>query len=393
MKFALVLFLVVTILAPSMVWAEEPSEYVVTVFMAESWTDLGWNMAHKRGFDELKSLGPLVEEWDAGFVVQLTGLPYDTLRVNFVTQCGYGGEIEGMMRSGIAIQKPDMVFGTWFNSYQAVQSLAPELPDVIFNHCSSYPEMKSSDFATKNVSTYFIKQCLADYVVGVVAGQAGYNEVGFVATIAIPEPIRAVNAFTLGLQAGYDGDDAVEVNVVWLDSWLDVIAEYAAAQALVDAGYEVIRQLPDTPTVSVVACENDVVALGYGTDTLPSAPCTLVTNEWVWEKYYLACVLAGINGDWQPHDWFEEGSRLVFNPDAPQELIDAANAVDTACVWVGPISGYGWDMDGNPYRVFVPEGKILTDMEILTMPWFVDGVVTSKKPLTPETCMSQYIVD
>ena len=392
MKLALGLFLVVMMmLVPSMVQAEQSDEYVVTVFMAESWTDQGWNMAHKRGFDELKGLGPILEEWDSGFVVELTDLPYDTLRINFVTQCGYGSEIESMMRSGIAIQQPDMVFGTWFNSYQAVQSLAPEFPEVIFNHCSSYPEMKSSDFSTKNVSTYFIKQCLSDYIVGVVTGEAGYNRVGFVATIAIPEPIRAVNAFALGLQAGYNGE--TEVNAVWLDSWLDVEQEYQASQSLVDAGYSVIRQLPDTPTVSVVACENGAVALGYGTNTLPTAPCTLITNEWVWEEYYKECVLAGMNGDWQPHDWFEPRSNLVVNPNAPPELLEIANAVDTARVWTGPISGHGWDINGNPYRVFVPEGEMLTDMDILTMSWFVDGVITSKKPLTPEARLSRFIVD
>jgi len=371
--------------------AEEVSEYVVTVFMAEDWTDQGWNMAHKRGFDELKSLGPIVEEWDTGFVIELADLPYSTLRVNFITQCGYGSEIESMIRSGLVIQKPDMVFGTWFNSYQAVQSLAAEFPDVIINHCSSYPLMKSSDFATGNVSTYFVKQCLSDYVVGVVAGKAGYNKVGFVATIPIPEPIRAVNAFTLGLQRGHGGP--VEVNVLWTNSWLDIEQEYQAAQALVDAGYEVIRQLPDTPTTSMVACENEVVALGYGTDTLPSAPCTLITNEWKWDEYYLACVLAGINGDWQPHDWFEEGSKIIFHPDAPQELIDVAAGVNTDETWAGPISGFGWDEDGNEYRVYVPEGESLTDMEILVMGWFVDGVTTSEKPRTPAENMSRFVVD
>jgi len=224
-----------------------------------------------------------------------------------------------------------------------------------------------------------------------VTGKAGYDKVGFVSTFPIPEPIRAVNAFTLGVQRGF-GDD-VEVNVLWILSWLDREQEYQAAQSLIDTGYEVIRQLPDTPTVSMVACEHEVVALGYGTDTLPSAPCTLVSNEWKWDEYYLACVQAGMNGVWQPHDWFEQGSNLVWNPDAPAELIAVADAVDTDDTWKGPISGYGWDKDGNPYRVFVPEGETLTDMDILTMHWFVDGVVTTEQPLTPDEDMSRFAVD
>ena len=378
-------------LMPAMMRAEEVSEYVVTVFMAEDWTDQGWGTAHKNGFDKTKGFGQVIDEWELGYVIELADSSYNTLRVNFVTGCGYGSEIESMMRSALAVQKPDMVFAVWFNSYQAVQTLAPEFPDVIFNHCSSYPLMKSSDFSTGNVSTFFVKNCLADYVVGVVAGTAGYNKVGFVATHPIPEPIRAVNAFVLGLQAGYGSE--VEVNVLWINSWLDRELEYQAAQALVDAGYDVIRQLPDTPTTSMVACENGKVALGYGLDTVPFASCTLVTNEWKWDEYYLACVLAGLNGDWEPHDWFEAGSTIVFNPDAPQELIDAAAKVDTDDTWAGPISGFGWDVDGNEYRVFVPEGETLTDMDILTMSWFVDGVVTAAQPLTPVDSMSRFIVE
>ena len=392
MKFTLVLFLIVVMIMPSMMWAEEASdEYVVTVFLAEDWTDQGWSMAHKRGFDELKTLGEVIDEWDLGYVIELNDAAYDTLRVNFVTQCGYGSEIEGMMRSAITTQNPDMVFGTWFNSYQATQALAPEFSDVIFNHCSSYPLMKSSDFPTRNVSTYFVKQCLSDYVVGMVAGGAGYDKVGFVATFPIPEPIRAVNAFTLGLQRGYGSD--VEVNVLWILSWLDREQEYQAAQSLVDAGYNVIRQLPDTPTVSMVACENGAVALGYGTDTLPSAPCTLLSNEWKWDVYYLACVQAGMGGAWQPHDWYEAGSKIVWNPDASPDLMSVAEAVDTDDTWAGPISGYGWDAAGQEYRVFVPRGEALTDMEILTMHWFVDGVITTERPLTPEEDMSRFVVE
>ena len=366
-------------------------EYVVTVFLPEDWSDQGWGTAHKNGFDELKSLGNVIDEWDLGYVIELDNPYYDTLRVNFITHCGYGGQIESMMRSAIAAQQPDMTFAAWFDSYQAVEMLALEFPDVIFNHCSSYPLMKSSDFSTENVGTYFIKNCLADYVVGVVAGTAGYDKVGFVATHPIPEPIRAVNAFTLGLQAGFG--DVVEVNVLWINSWLDRELEYQAAQTLIDAGYDIIRQLPDTPTTSMVACENGGVALGYGLSTLPFAPCTLVTNEWRWGKYYTACVLDGLNGDWEPHDWFEAGSNLVFNPDTPQELIDAAAKVDTDDTWAGPISGFGWDVDGNEYRVFVPEGETLTDMDILTMSWFVDGVVTAAQPPTPVDSMSRFIVE
>lgn len=393
MKFALIVFLVVAVLVAmvvpsSAVLASPPKEYVVTFILAESKMDKGWNMAHDRGANKLRNLGKVIDEWDLGFVVKLAGTEYDTLRVHFVTGAGYGSKIAGVMQKALETQKPNMIFGTWFNSYQATQELAPEYPKVIFNHCSSYPLMKSSDFETKNVGTYFVKQCLSDHAIGQIAGREGHNKIGFVSTFAIPEPIRAVNAFTLGLQkglrdAGYD--DTVEVNVIWIDSWLNPEKEYQAAQALIDMGYPVIRQLPDTPTTSVVACKNGAVALGYGTDVSEDAPCALATNEWAWGDYYLACVLAGLNGDWKPHDWFEPGSKIIYDGDIPQ--------VNHADAWSGPISGFGWDTNGDEYKVFVPEGETLTDMDILTMHWFVDGVITGARPSTPVENMSQFATD
>jgi hypothetical protein len=45
-------------------------------------------------------------------------------------------------------------------------------------------------------------------------------------------------------------------------------------------GNKVIRQMADTPYRSQAACqETDVLAVGYGTDVTPYAPCSLVSNE------------------------------------------------------------------------------------------------------------------
>jgi hypothetical protein len=60
------------------------------------------------------------------------------------------------------------------------------------------------------------------------------------------------------------------------------VKEASAANSFLGQGYNVIRQLSDTPYASQTACEKGkgVIAVGYGTDVSNSAKCTVVTNEW-----------------------------------------------------------------------------------------------------------------
>jgi len=367
-----------------MVWAEESNEYVVTVFYAEHWNDAGWNMAHQRGWEFVKSQGKVMKEWDMGYVVEFPD--GRRLRVNYVTDCGYGAEIEGKMRSAIEIQKPDMVYGTWWNAKDAIRDLAPEFPDVLFNHCSGFPVLASSQIETQNVATYFVRMYYGDYQVGKVVGWLGYNKVGIVATYPIPEPVRGFNAFALGLQAGLREtgyDDDIEVGIIWIFSWLDREAELLATEAQIDAGYKVIKQGADTPTTAQTACEAGVVTLGYGSDTLPVAPCTLVTNEWDWGDYYLKCVRAGIDGVWEPHDYYETGTKLIFNDSVPQDIRDKANAISLSEVWSSDVTGYGFDENGVRYEIVMPGGS-LTDDDLLSMQWWVDGIETSEIVKAPK---------
>ena len=381
----LVVILIVAMLIPTMAWAEEASdEYVVTVFYAENWTDEGWNMAHKRGWEHVKDQGKVLEEWDLGFLVEFPD--GKRLRVHYVTDCGYGPDIETKMRSAIEIQKPDMIYGTWWNAQDAIRDLAPEFPEVLFNHCSGYPVLASTQIETRNVSTYFVRMYYGDYQVGKVAGWAGHSKIGVVATYPIPEPVRGFNAFALGLQAGLREagyDDDIEVSIIWIFSWLNREAELLATQAQIEAGYEIIKQGADTPTTAQEACRAKKVTLGYGSDTLPTAPCTTVTNKWYWGDYNYKSVRSGMDGVWEPHDYYESGTRLVFNDNVPQDIQDKARAIPLDEVWSEDVSGYGFDENGVRYDIFMPGGE-MTDDDLLSMQWWVDGIVTSEVVKAPK---------
>jgi basic membrane protein A len=386
----------VSIPSPSQVHleSETATTFKVTFLMADSPTDRGFNAAHYRGIEQLKTLGKVVETNNLSFKVQL---PDDRiLDVSVVEKVGYNdADIERVLRS-VLNAGAQMVFGTWWDSQGAIARLAEERPDVLFEHCSGYPQTKSND---RNLSTYFSREEQGDYVAGYVVGRLGHNKVGLVGTFAIPEPVRGINGFTLGLQRGLQeaGQDAAsaEVRVVWINSWLDSQKEQMAADGLVAEGYKVIRQMADTPYSSQAACqEADVLAVGYGTDVTPYAPCSVVTNEWNWGNYYVARVQEAMDGTWKPQDWYGgfEADAVVMagwndkvvsadiRQAAEKIVADIRGGADPFC---GPITGTGLGADGQVVKVEVPEGKCLSDMDLLTQQWFVDGVKSEYPPAPP----------
>ena len=368
--------------------------FKVAFLLADSPSDQGWNAAHYRGIEQIKELGEVVEENGLSFNVALED--GTILEVQVVENIGYNdADIERVARQVIN-GGADYVFGTWFDSMGAISRLAEEFPDVLFEHGSGYPFVASND---TNFSTYFIRIEEGDYVAGYVAGLLGYSDVGLVGTFSIPEPVRGVNGFALGLQAGLAeiGEDPAESNVqvIWINSWLDRELEVQAATALMDEGYTVIRQMADTPYSSQTTCETEGnVAIGYGSDVSGVAACSLLTNEWQWGVYYVSQVQAALDGTWETHDWWEGFAADAIGiaswndelvpadvQEKAQTLIDsiAAGEFNPFC---GPISGTGLSPEGDVVEIEVPEGMCLSDMDQLTMQWYVDGV-SGEYPAAP----------
>jgi basic membrane protein A len=397
------MLLAMAILSFTLVHAQsEP--FIVSFLLADSPSDQGWNAAHYRGIEALKDLGAVTAENGLSFTVELED--GQILEVQVVENVGYNdADIERVARQVIE-NGADYVFGTWFDAQGAMARLAEEFPDVLFEHGSGYPFVASNG---SNFSTYFIRIEESDYVAGYVAGLLGHNEVGLVATYSIPEPVRGVNGFALGLQAGLAeaGSDpaSAKVQVIWINSWLDRELETQSAQALLDEGYTVIRQMADTPYSSQTTCEQEgAIAIGYGSDVAAVAPCSLLTNEWNWGVYYTAQVQAALDGTWTSHDWwggFADGALVIsswndalITPEI-QEKADALIASMEAGEFnpfCGPISGTGATPDGGTVEVTVPEGKCLSDMDLLTMQWYVNGV-SGEYPAAPPDGFPLELVD
>lgn len=263
-----------------------------------------------------------------------------------------------------------VIFANSFGHMDFVEKAAKDHPDVKFYHCSGY---KSGE----NFSNYFGAMEEARYLAGIVAGmKTQNNHIGYVAAYEIPEVVRGINAFALGVQS-VNPEATVKVN--WTHTWYDPAKEKEAAKALLDAGCDVLAQHQDTTATQQAAEEKGVWAIGYDLDTRNSAPKAYLTAPvWNWGKFYASEVQRIIDGNWKQENYYgnmKDGlvdlAPLTENA-APgtQEAVDKAKAaiIDGSLkVFAGPLK----DQTG---AVKIPEGKVMTMEEILAFDWFVQGV-------------------
>ena len=276
---------------------------------------------------------------------------------------------EKVMRDMID-QGAKVIFATSFGYMDHVKKVAEENPDVTFLHCSGY-------LSGDNFGNYFGRMYQARYLSGLVAGlKTETNKIGYVAAFDIPEVVRGINAFTLGVRAV--NPDAV-VKVRWTNTWYDPSTEKNAAIALLDEGVDVIAQHQDTAGPQLAAEERGVFSVGYNTNMYDMAPKAHMTAPvWNWGPYYASQVKAVMDGTWKSEAYWGSMSDGIVDlaplsdvaPEGAKEAVEKAKAdilAGNLYIFEGPIK----DQSGE---IKVPAGTKMTDEEMLSMQWFVEGV-------------------
>jgi simple sugar transport system substrate-binding protein len=108
----------------------------------------------------------------------------------------------------------------------------------------------------------------------------------------------------------------------------------------------------------------------------PKAQLTAVTHHW--GAHYTASAKAVIDGTWESQDvWGGIAAGMIklapMGPAVPKEVGDLAMAAqaDIAAGKLHPFQGPVKDQSGE---VVVPEGKAMSDEELLKMSYYVEGV-------------------
>lgn len=321
--------------------------------------DAGWTWAHHRGAEQ---------------AAEATGA--NLLTVENIAEGS--PEFEQSVRDFIA-DGADAVFATSFGYMDAMEALSAEFPDVEFFHATGY---KSND---TNFGNYFGRIYQARYLTGLTAGAATEsNEIGYVAAFPIPEVIRGINAFTLGVREA-NPDATVTVN--WTSTWFDPAVEGEAAQALLDGGADVIAMHQDSTAAGERAEAAGARWISYNSDMCEYAPNAYLSSAiWNWGHYYALAIesvadgsFAG-GGTWPGMEtgMVQIGSLAADVSQETRDLIDqrSQEMIDGSFdPFTGPIN----DQDGNELIAagetppdFAPEGLSLLGMGV-----FVEGVVGS----------------
>ena len=113
-----------------------------------------------------------------------------------------------------------LIFGTSFGYMEPMLAAAENYPDVVFEHATGF-------MSSENMGNYFGAAEEGRYLTGMAAGAATSSGlIGYVAAFPIPEVLRGINAFTLGVR---EINPDAQVEVVWTSTWFDPPKEGTAA--------------------------------------------------------------------------------------------------------------------------------------------------------------------
>jgi basic membrane protein A len=281
-----------------------------------------------------------------------------------------GGVDAAKVYQDLVTQGCEVIFGTSFGYNDAIAEVAEKNPEVMF---LNYDQFKLAD----NIASYRLKADEGLYLTGILAGMATEDDlIGVVGTFPIPQLIREINGFALGVQSV--NPDAT-IQVVWLNSWYDPARAKEAAEGLINAGADVIQQFTTSAAAVQAAEEKGVLALGYQVDQSEFAPEYLMTSMlYHWGPVYVELTEMIQNGNWESGEyWYGLAEEAVgIGPYGPKVTDEMKANVEEAQeriisgeleIFEGPIR----DQSGE---LRVPEGEALTLDELLAIDWLVEGI-------------------
>ncbi len=338
--------------------AAEPAPLVVGFVYVTPIGEAGWTYQHELGRRELqRALGARVK----------------TIAVESVAE---GPDAERVMRDLVAQQGARLVFATSFGYLDAALRVAAEFPQVRFEHAGGYK-------SAPNLATYDARYYEARWLAGWLAGRTSRSGVaGYVAGFPVPEVVQGINAFALGMRAA---NPKATVRVVWLDTWFDPAKERDAAQTLIDQGADVLTHHSASTAVAQTAQANfrskGVRVVSYPSDMRAFAPdAQLLAIVHRWGGFYTRVAQSVLDGTWTPKPvWGGIASGMVdvdaVAADVPTDVVAGLQSRRAAIV-AGTLKPFAAPLVDNRGVVRLARGA-LTDAQIKTMDWLVEGVVGS----------------
>ncbi len=253
--------------------------------------DYGWSNAHDLGRKYVESKFPWLK----------------TVYIESVPE----GDVERYIDRLINEEKCDIVFTTSFGFMDGTIAAAKKYPDKIFMHCSGYKR-------EKNVGTYFAELYQAYYLNGLMAGALTKSgKLGYVGAHPIPEVVRHINAFALGVK---EANPNAKVYVRWLFSWYDPAKAKEAAESLIAEGVDALAFTEDSTAIVDVGQEymkkgKNIYVFSHYSPMQKFGPDTVVSGQLVdWGIMYEEILRRVYTNTWDNRDYWwlmKEGACLL----------------------------------------------------------------------------------
>ena len=320
--------------------------------------DFGWNQAHAVAVKAIKSV-PGVK------TVEEENVPE-------TDACAK------TMESMVNLDGANIVLGTSFGYFDPFMiDLAKKYAKVEFRHAAPLWDGAKHP---KNLGSYFGYLNQAHYVDGVAAGlSTKSNKLGFVAAKPIASVLSNINSFMLGAKST---NPNATVQVIFTGDWSLPVREAEAANALVDAGCDVITCHVDGPKVVIETAEKrGVKTCGHNASQAPLAPKGFITGaEYKWETIYKG--YATLLGEGKPLPNMTSGGyeadmvqNTPFGARASPEARTAAEAAIAGLKAKKPI--YVGPLKDNKGKVVIDKTYDNLDPFLDKMDYLLEGVVGS----------------
>lgn len=320
--------------------------------------DYGWNQGHAVAMEVLKTV-PGVTVVEEENVAETDA-------------------VSKSMESMINLDGANLILGTSFGYFDPFMiDLATKYPDVQFRHAAP---LWNKDKHPVNLGSYFPYLNQAHFIDGVAAALSSTSgKIGFVAAKPIPTVLSNINSVLLGARSVRP--DAT-VQVIFTGDWSLPVREAEAANALVDAGCDVLTCHVDGPKVVIETAEaRGVKSCGHNTSQAALAPKGFITGaEYKWATIYK--MYADLLAKGEPLPNFVVGgynndmvANTPYGPGATPEAIAAADAAIAALkagkpIYVGPLKD-------NTGAVVIDKSYDNYDPFLDGMNYLLDGVVGS----------------
>jgi basic membrane protein A len=342
--------------------------------------DFGWTHAH-----------------DAGRKFAESKLPWlETVYIESVAEADSARIIDRFVQE----EKVDVVFTTSFGYMDDTIKAGIKYPDKKFMHCSGFKQ-------SSNVGTYFADLYQTYYLNGLMAGaMTKSNKIGYVAAFPIPELVRHIDAFALGIKVT---NPKAKVHVKWIYGWEAPDKAREAAEALIIEGCDTLAFTEDTPAVIEVGQEHtekgqQIYTFSHYSPMQPYGKDSVVSGQLVdWGVMYVKILQDIYNGTWQNNDeWWliaEKGAILggsfenIISPkfvgDLKMKMVDTPDfgkisAYDLVVkryeqMKKGPdvFDPFSGPIIDNTGKLKIKEGQRASKGDLLSIMYYVDNVAGS----------------